>query len=58
MLAKVSAFHWCSDAAKLHDNELSSYFFTPQRFVEYHLHEDKKNHSRVTVSSKVIVRQE
>lgn len=42
MLAKVERVQWCSNAAKLHDNELSS-SNTPLRIKEkYHLHEDKK----------------
>lgn len=42
ILAEVKAVQWCSNAAKLHNNELSS-SFAPLRIKEkYHLHEDKK----------------
>lgn len=54
MLAKVKGVQWCSNAAKLHDNELSS-SFSPLRIKEkYHLHEDKRNRSRVIVPSEAI----
>ncbi len=54
MLAKVKGVQWCSNAAKLHDNELSS-SFSPLRIKEkYHLHEDKRNRSRVIVPSEAV----
>lgn len=55
MLAKVKGVQWCSNAAKLHDNELSSSFCLLGIKEMYHLHEDKKrNRSRVIVPSGTI----
>lgn len=45
MLAKVKGVQWCSNAAKLHDNELSSSFCLLGIKETYHLHEDKKKES-------------
>lgn len=42
MLAKVKGVQWCSNAAKLHDNEPSSSFSLRRIKEKYHLHEDKK----------------